>query len=151
MGEKVSRAALRETDLKSSEETRTPQIRAADGSERAGSTMAKFPETIPALQSSWGTVGSAVGLQAAGVLFFKRIFEIAPQALGLFSFKEEENLYESTALKAHATKVMTTVGVAVSKLDDLPTLIPVLQELGKSVVCLVQLGRRVVILCVVYV
>ena len=46
----------------------------------------KFPETIPALQGSWAKVGAAVGLEPAGVLFFQRIFAIAPEALALFSF-----------------------------------------------------------------
>ena len=37
-----------------------------------------------------------------GVLLFKKIFEIAPEALGLFSFKDEEDVYNSPKLKAHA-------------------------------------------------
>lgn len=35
--------------------------------------------------------------------FFKRIFEIAPGALQLFSFKDEKDVYNSAALKKHAT------------------------------------------------
>jgi hypothetical protein len=52
----------------------------------------KFPATIGALRESWAKVGSAVGLEPAGVLFFKRIFEIAPQALPMFSFKDEPDV-----------------------------------------------------------
>ena len=97
----------------------------------------KFPETIDALKKSWSTVGSAVGLQPAGVLFFKNIFTIAPGAIGLFSFKEEfdngsDAFYESAKLKAHALKVMETVNVAISALTDLKTLMPVLKSLGKK-------------------
>jgi len=93
----------------------------------------KFPETIPALRKSWQSVVD-LGLGPVGVLFFKRIFEIAPQALALFSFKDEpaDKLYESPILKAHAIKVMKTVGVAVSMLDDLENLLPVLEGLGKK-------------------
>ena len=72
--------------------------------------------------------------QAVGVLFFKRIFEIAPGALELFSFRDvpAPELYESAKLKSHALKVMNTVGVAVSMLDDVPALLPVLEGLGKK-------------------
>jgi hypothetical protein len=45
-----------------------------------------FPETIEALRSSWAAV-EGLGLEPVGVLFFKRIFEIAPGAVDLFSFK----------------------------------------------------------------
>jgi hemoglobin-like flavoprotein len=39
-------------------------------------------------------------------------------------------VFESAALKKHATSVISTVGVAVVGLSDLPRLIPVLQNLG---------------------
>ena len=73
----------------------------------------------------------AEDLTKHGIVFFKRIFELAPPALQLFSFKDETNLYESEKLKAHATKVMTTVGVAVAGLADLEKLVPVLKALGE--------------------
>ena len=92
----------------------------------------KFPETRVALMESWAKVGSTVGLQDAGVLFFKRIFELAPEALSMFSFGDEANLYESPKLKAHALKVMNTVGVAVGMLDDVPKLLPILADLGQK-------------------
>ena len=53
--------------------------------------------------------------EAAGVILFKHIFRIAPQALPLFSFGRVEGaavndaLFEDEALKAHATKVVATV------------------------------------------
>ena len=93
---------------------------------------ARFPDTIDALTESWNAVRSTVGLEPAGVLFFKRLFETAPEAIELFSFKKEDNLYESPKLKAHALKVMTTVGVAVSMLNDVPKLLPVLRDLGQK-------------------
>ena len=93
----------------------------------------KFPQTIPALRSSW-TLVEGLGLEAVGVLFFKRIFEIAPAALGLFSFKDvpAAELYESPALKRHALAVMKTVGTAVSMLDNVEGLLPVLEGLGNK-------------------
>ena len=41
-------------------------------------------------------------MQGNGVAFFRRIFEIAPGALQLFSFKNEADVYNSSALKRHA-------------------------------------------------
>mmetsp|Transcript_21778 Transcript_21778/g.37186 ORF Transcript_21778/g.37186 Transcript_21778/m.37186 type:complete len:166 (+) Transcript_21778:47-544(+) len=83
------------------------------------------------VQATWPKV-EAVGLEVGGVMFFKRIFEIAPGALQLFSFKDEKNLYESPALKKHAITVMKTVGVAVGGLGDLTALVPILTELGRK-------------------
>ena len=81
------------------------------------------------VNETWKLV--AEDMTTHGVAFFKRIFELAPEALQLFSFKDEPNLYESPALKKHATKVMTTVGVAVAGLADLEKLVPVLHGLGE--------------------
>ena len=53
--------------------------------------------------------------EAAGVILFKHIFRIAPQALPLFSFGRVEGaevndaLFAQEDLKAHATKVVATV------------------------------------------
>ena len=68
---------------------------------------------------------------AIGKLFFDRIFEVTPGAEALFSFKGEDRA-ESAKFRAHAIKVIKTVGVAVAKLDDLETLVPILEDLGKK-------------------
>jgi len=81
------------------------------------------------LESTW-TAAKGLGVETVGVLLFKNIFTAAPEALALFSFKDEADLYESVTLKAHGVKVVTTVDVAVSTLRDLPALVPVLQELA---------------------
>ena len=60
-------------------------------------------------------VDAGVTHEAAGIILFKHIFRIAPQALPLFSFGRVEGaavndaLFEDEALKAHATKVVATV------------------------------------------
>lgn len=82
------------------------------------------------VQQSWAKT-EALGMQTVGVLFFKRIFDIAPEALQLFSFREEPNIYESEALKHHAISVLSTVGAAVAGLGDLQKLVPILEDLGK--------------------
>ena len=84
--------------------------------------------TTADVQRTWELV--AANLEANGVAFFKEIFTLAPEALSLFSFKDEPNLFESAKLKTHATKVMSTVGVAVAGLVDVGKLVPVLKGLG---------------------
>ena len=58
---------------------------------------------IQKVSESWEAVAKDLTLN--GVAFFKKVFELAPEALQLFSFKDEPNMYESPALHAHATKV----------------------------------------------
>ena len=58
------------------------------------------------------------------------IFAIAPGAVDLFSFKDEPDMYNSPKFKKHALGVVETVGVAVGKLGDLDSLVPVLKGLG---------------------
>ena len=86
--------------------------------------------TIEIVEETWAKA-AALGADKVGVLLFKNIFTIAPEAINLFvSFKDEANLYESPKLEAHGIKVVTTVGTAVGLLRDLDTLVPVLQQLG---------------------
>merc|ERR1719158_519693 len=70
-----------------------------------------------------------LGADNVGWVLFMNIFEIAPQAKGLFSFKNDD-VARSPRMRVHATNVVNTVGTAVSLLGDLPTLVPVLQGLG---------------------
>lgn len=98
------------------------------GDEKAAAAWATKRKYL--VQESWVFV--AKNLEENGVAFFKRIFEIAPSALQMFSFRDEKNLYSSPMLKAHATTVMKTVGVAVAGLADLGALVPVLKSLGKK-------------------
>ena len=62
---------------------------------------------------------------------FKNIFKIAPGALQLFSFKDEEDLYNCESLKKHGVRVVMTVDKAVQGLNDLGAIVPILQNLGK--------------------
>jgi len=82
-------------------------------------------------------VESGVTLEAAGVILFKHIYRIAPQALPLFSFGKVEGaavnnaLFESAALKAHGKNVVATVATVVGMLSKLDELVPILTKLGK--------------------
>jgi hypothetical protein len=66
-------------------------------------------------------VDAGVTHEAAGVILFKHIFRIAPQALPLFSFgrvagaEVNDALFAQEALKAHATKVVATVATRARK------------------------------------
>ena len=81
-------------------------------------------------------VDAGVTHEAAGIILFKHIFRIAPQALPLFSFGRVEGaevndaLFENDDLKAHATKVVATVATAVGMLTKLDELVPILTSLG---------------------
>jgi len=86
------------------------------------------------IRETWASVG-ALGPDKVGVLLFQNIFDAAPGAAALFSFGREpdfklDNLGENPAVVKHATGVVDTVSAAVGLLDDLPTLGPVLVDLG---------------------
>ena len=64
-----------------------------------------------------------------------RIFEIAPEALQLFpNFRDVpmEQLENDECFRAHALQVTEAVSLAVSALDDLPSLVLVLKDLGAA-------------------
>jgi len=88
-------------------------------------------EEVKDVKASWVKV-AALGSEEVGVLLFKEIFRLAPDALSLFSFKDlpQSELYKSRQLKNHGKKVVDTVGAAVGGLHDLPSIVPVLQSLG---------------------
>jgi methyl-accepting chemotaxis protein len=93
--------------------------------------MALVDQDISLVQTSWTKV-ERIGLEAVGVLLFKNIFEAAPGALELFSFKDVDDLYNNPKLKAHGITVVSTVGKAVGGLRDIESLVPVLQSLGSK-------------------
>ena len=69
-------------------------------------------------------------LEATGREFYERMFSYAPEYLQLFSFREEPDLLHSDALKKHAARVMQTIGTALTMLQDLDHLVPILKQLG---------------------
>jgi len=88
-------------------------------------------QEIVLVETSWKKAAS-LGAETVGVILFKHIFALAPDALGLFSFRKEPNVrtYETPGLRAHGVKVVSTVGAAVDSLRNVPALLPVLQELA---------------------
>lgn len=59
---------------------------------------------------------------AAAELFYKRLFEIAPDTKPLFA---------NTDMQDQGGKLMQTIGLVVSEIDHLDTLIPAVEALGK--------------------
>ena len=79
---------------------------------------------------SWKAV-KEIGREDIGVLLFRNVFAASPATLQLFPFRDEPNLYESKALKAHGATVINTIGTAVVGLRDLDAMIPTLEKLGR--------------------
>ena len=91
------------------------------------------PKQIKIIQTTWAVV-EKLGAETVGVLLFKHIFEAAPEAASLFkklNVDLKRDLSENPALVAHAVGVVSTVGIAISMLNDLPALVPVLKDLGR--------------------
>lgn len=65
---------------------------------------------------------------AQGVILFRHIFTIAPEALQLFPFKDEEDLYESEGLKKHGKNVIKHMDRAITDWENEG---PKLVQLGK--------------------
>eukprot|EP00055_Hartaetosiga_balthica_P006531 m.20632 g.20632 ORF g.20632 m.20632 type:complete len:166 (+) comp5267_c0_seq1:447-944(+) len=89
------------------------------------------PALIKTIQDSWDKV-EGVGFQTVGILLFKRIFELAPEAIALFSFRDEPDMYNSKMFKKHALIVVQGVDKAVKNLTDLGVVIPLLSRMGKK-------------------
>jgi methyl-accepting chemotaxis protein len=76
-------------------------------------------ETITLVQSSWSKV-LPIAPQAAA-LFYQNLFAADPSLQALFKGNMEEQ----------GKKLMQMIGAAVGKLNDLPALVPILQNLGQ--------------------
>lgn len=77
------------------------------------------PDTIAHVQTTWTKV-AGIAPQAAA-LFYGNLFEADPSLKPLFKGDMEQQ----------GAKLMQMIGAAVGKLNDLDTLVPILQNLGK--------------------
>lgn len=75
-------------------------------------------DTIALVRASWQRV-EAIGPTAAA-LFYENLFAAQPSLRPLFK----------SDMQVQGERLMSMIGVAVAKLDDLPALVPVLQQLG---------------------
>ena len=78
------------------------------------------PENIALVQSNFNAVEPIA--DEAAELFYGRLFEIAPSVRPMF--KED--------ITDQGQKLMTMIGVAVRGLNNLETIVPAVQNLGKS-------------------
>ena len=76
-------------------------------------------KTVVLVQESWSKVVPIAGV--AGSLFYKNLFEADPSLQKLFKGDMEQQ----------AAKLMQMITAAVGKLNDLDTLVPLLQQLGQ--------------------
>jgi hemoglobin-like flavoprotein len=76
------------------------------------------PTTINLVQTSWAQVVPIS--EVAGPLFYSNLFEADPSLKALFKGNMDDQ----------ATKLMQMISAAVGKLNDLDTLVPILQQLG---------------------
>ena len=77
------------------------------------------PEQITLVRESWMRV-APIGDQAI-TIFYRKLFEADP---------EIEALFHGTDMPAQRRKLLDAITFAVKSLKDLPTLVPVLHELG---------------------
>lgn len=94
------------------------------------------PEQAKLVNESWELVQKDDSGKWA-VAFFLKIFEIAPGAVGMFSFLKDSSvpLEENPKLKAHALTVFMLTGQAATQLGQkggLDKLVPTLVKLGDS-------------------
>ena len=95
--------------------------------------MATLPSAkqLGLIKETWKKV-QAIGLQPAGELFFKTLFKAHPEGLALFkAFASLPDYEQSEPFKAHALTVLSALDKAMSLLDDMDTLVPVLTQLGE--------------------
>ena len=78
------------------------------------------PTEIQLVQGSFQSVKPI--MEQAAALFYGRLFEIAPEVKPLFSGDMDEQ----------GRKLMKTLTIAVSGLNDLNSLVPVVQKLGQG-------------------
>ena len=76
------------------------------------------PEQIDLVQSTWAKV--APSADQVAVLFYGRLFEIAPEVKPLFTSDMTEQ----------GKKLMTMIAVAVNGLPKLETIVPAVQDMG---------------------
>ena len=77
------------------------------------------PEVVALVQNSWAKV-TPIASQAAA-LFYSNLFTLDPSLKTLFQGDMEEQ----------GKRLMEMIGTAVQKLDNVETVVPVLQSLGK--------------------
>lgn len=120
---------IAEQNRKIAEEKKTYEERMANEEGKSGNEL---------VVETWDTVKAIPDYQkVAGEILFRRIFELNPDATGLFSFAKDytasdDDMYKDVRFVKHSTGVVATVTAAVNLLKDgdMDTLVSVLRDLG---------------------
>lgn len=75
-------------------------------------------DQVQDLIESWEYVKTHKKLEELGLRTMKNLFTISPRMIGLFSFRDEENLYRSPLLKDHYLKVLAAIESTIYKMLD---------------------------------
>jgi len=105
------------------------QLDGKDISTSADQTISTLRKRL--IKQSWKHI-ERVTMDVIGVSLFKHTFEIAPESLQLFPFKNHKNYMESSQLKQHAAGVVGTIGKVIMNIDNVELLIQVLKALGQE-------------------
>lgn len=77
------------------------------------------PRQIDLVQSTWAQVEPIA--DTAARLFYRRLFELAPEVRPLFK----------TSISEQGDKLMKTIAVAVASLHKLDDIVPIVEEMGR--------------------
>lgn len=123
-------------DPKIAEQNRKIAQQRKEFEEREARELSKSPHELVA--DSWHAVTMIPHFEkVAGEILFRRIFELEPEALPLFSFSKDykpdsDELYDDSVFRVHSKAVLASVTAAVGLLEkhNLGALIHVLKDLG---------------------
>lgn len=102
----------KEDDLKVKNTQSTEKSSSENGSKEPERQLTA--DDLNKVKAQWASVVAMdPSFETQGVLLFRNIFTLAPAALEFFSFKDEENLYESEKLKKHGAAVFKSIEAAV--------------------------------------
>ena len=73
---------------------------------------------IQIVQSTWQYMIKRNQAEQVGTELLKNMFSIDPDAIGLFNFKNDFDLYESPTFKEYAKIVVDTMGMVIFGLKD---------------------------------
>jgi len=70
--------------------------------------------------------------ESMGARLYVNLFDLAPETLKLFPFRNVKNLLESYQLKTHGNKILGLFGNVVKHMNDLDLVVPSLSKFGEQ-------------------
>jgi hemoglobin-like flavoprotein len=84
------------------------------------------------IHQTWDHIQQFNKRDELGLRIMKNLFTISPRTISLFSFRDEENLYRSQALKDHYHKVLDALGTAIKMFVQSKDIKSTLKEMGRK-------------------